>query len=162
MKNLTLIFKPKSGSRDLSKPLTFVLISLLVGLFVEPSTATPTFDPLAAFHSTSKKKTRIRILRQPHRDRYEIIKDILSLLRVSNSRPTSASYRSATSIGAAAGLPHGLTTKYLRELVDQGLVRMQQDSRFFSYYKIAPKGIRFLVVFAELENNLRSVNSVTN
>ena len=62
--------------------------------------------------------------------------------------------RHKTGIGYAAGLTHGLTVKYLRGLIDQGLLRISHDAGTYRHYEITPKGVRFLKVFAEIEDDL--------
>lgn len=57
-------------------------------------------------------------------------------------------------VGYAAGLTHGLTVKYLRGLIDQGLLRISHDAGTYRHYEITPKGVRFLKVFAEIEDDL--------
>ena len=92
--------------------------------------------------------------RQPQRDRYDIVKDILSI--VSNTQPIYRSQRHQTSIGYAANLTHPQTVRYLKGLVDEGLLILTK-SRPDPYYEIMPKGQRYLEVFAELEDSLRPI-----
>ncbi|MGH9963766.1 MAG: hypothetical protein ACRD5E_02915 [Nitrososphaeraceae archaeon] len=65
------------------KPITLVVITFLVMMLVDGSTTTVTFDASTTLSSSSMKKATIRFLRQSHREKYEIAKDILSLLLVS-------------------------------------------------------------------------------
>lgn len=57
---------------------------------------------------------RKSLLRQPHRDRYDIVNDILSI--VSNTQSIYRSQRHQTSIGYAADLTHPQTVRYLKGL----------------------------------------------
>lgn len=95
-------------------------------------------------------------LRQPHRDRYDIIKNILSI--VANTQPIYRSQRHQTSIGYAANLTHPQTVRFLRELVHEGLLILT-DSKPYSYYEITFKGKRCLQLFIELDNDMHSIFS---
>lgn len=106
------------------------------------------------------KKTTVRFLRQPHREKYEIAKDVLSLLLVSNSKSVISRRSANTSIGDAAGLPHVMTVKYLRSLADQDLLHISQDSGPYTNYEMTEKGLRYLQVFAEIEDDLRPVTAL--
>jgi predicted transcriptional regulator len=66
--------------------------------------------------------------RQPHRDRYDIVKDILSI--VSNTQPIYRSQRHQTSIGYAANLTHPQTVKYLKGLIDEGLLILTESKPY--------------------------------
>jgi predicted transcriptional regulator len=85
-----------------------------------------------------------------YRSRYEIAYDIL---RIVNDNPI-IKRRHKTGIGYAAGLTHGLTVKYLGGLIDQGLLRISHDAGTYRHYEITPKGVRFLKVFVEIEDDL--------
>jgi predicted transcriptional regulator len=137
------------------KPITLVVITFLVMMLVDGSTTTVTFDASTTLSSSSMKKATIRFLRQPHREKYEIAKDVLSLLLVSNSTSVICRRIAKTSIGDAAGLPHGMTVKYLRSLADQDLLRISQDSGLYADYEITEKGLRYLQLFTEIEDDLR-------
>jgi predicted transcriptional regulator len=91
-------------------------------------------------------------IRQHQRDRYDIVKDILSI--VSNTQPIYRSQRHQTSIGYAANLIHPQTIRYLKALVDEGLLTLTK-SKPYPYYEITPKGRRCLQIFAEIEDDLR-------
>jgi len=88
---------------------------------------------------------------QLHRDRYYNVNDILHII---NHNPL-AKRRSKTSIGYAAGITHRMTVKYLRGLIDQGLLRISYDVGRYVQYDITPKGIRYLQLFEEIEDDLR-------
>jgi predicted transcriptional regulator len=93
-------------------------------------------------------------LRQHQRDRYDIVNDILSI--VSNTQPIYRSQRHQTSIGYAANLTHPQTVKYLKGLIDEGLLVLT-DSKPYPYYEITSKGQRCLQLFAQMEDDLRPV-----
>lgn len=127
-------------------------------MLVDGSTTTVTFDASSTtLRSSSMKKTTVRFLRQPHREKYEIAKDVLSLLLVSNSKSVISRRSAKTSIGDAAGLSHRMTVKYLRSLADQDLLHISQDSGPYANYEITEKGLRYLQLFGELEDDLRPV-----
>jgi predicted transcriptional regulator len=86
-----------------------------------------------------------------YRSKYEIAYDIL---RIVNDNPI-IKRRYKTGIGYAAGLTHWLTVKYLRGLIDQGLLRISHDAGPYRHYEITPKGIRYLQLFDEIEDGLR-------
>ena len=86
-----------------------------------------------------------------NRSRYEIANDIL---RIVNESPIIRR-RHKTGIGYAARLTHWLTIKYLKGLIEKGLLRISQNAGLYRHYEITPKGIRFLEVFAEIEDDLR-------
>jgi predicted transcriptional regulator len=86
-----------------------------------------------------------------YRSRYEIANDIL---RIVNENPI-IKRRHKTGNGYAANLTHWLTVKYLRGLVDQGLLRISHDAGPYRHYEITFKGIRYLYMFAEIEDDLR-------
>jgi len=48
-----------------------------------------------------------------------------------------------------------MTVKYLRGLIDQGLLRISYDVGRYVQYDITPKGIRYLQLFEEIEDDLR-------
>jgi predicted transcriptional regulator len=73
---------------------------------------------------------------------------------VSNAKSASR-HSTKTSIGSATGMSHGLTYLYVRLLVDQGLLRVSQDSGPYRHYEITEKGLHFLQIFAEVEDDLR-------
>jgi predicted transcriptional regulator len=47
--------------------------------------------------------------------------------------------------------------KYLKVLIEQDLLRISHDAGPYRHYEITPKGVRFLKVFAEIEDDLRPV-----
>jgi predicted transcriptional regulator len=67
-------------------------------------------------------------IRQHQRDRYDIVKDILSI--VSNTQPIYRSQRHQTSIGYAANLTHPQTVKYLKGLFDEGLLILTESKPY--------------------------------
>jgi predicted transcriptional regulator len=98
-----------------------------------------------------KKHPSPRRLRQHQRHRYIIVKEIFSI--VSNIQPIYRSQRRQTSVGYAANLTHPQTVRYLRGLLNEGLLILTK-SRPYPYYEIAPKGQRCLWVFSEIEDKL--------
>ncbi|MGH9912479.1 MAG: hypothetical protein ACRD5E_02920 [Nitrososphaeraceae archaeon] len=48
-----------------------------------------------------------------------------------------------------------MTVKYLRSLADQDLLRISQDSGLYADYEITEKGLRYLQLFTEIEDDLR-------
>jgi predicted transcriptional regulator len=85
------------------------------------------------------------------RDRYDIVKDILEIVY-----DTELLYRNQmnlTWIGYNANLTHSLTVKYVRELVELGLLVLT-DFEPFSYYEIKSKGRRCLQLFGKIEDDL--------
>jgi predicted transcriptional regulator len=91
----------------------------------------------------------------PQRDRHDIIHDILQL--VSNTQPIYRSQRHQTSIGYATNLTHPQTVKYLKRLVDEGLLVLT-DSKPFAYYEITEKGRRCLQIYNELREDMQPTN----
>ena len=92
---------------------------------------------------------------QQHRDRYDIIRNILGI--VSNTRPLYLNYMNKTRIGYTAGLTHIQTVEYLGQLVDLGL--LVKTGPFYSYYEITEKGRRCLQLFNELDDDLKTRSS---
>jgi len=45
--------------------------------------------------------------------------------------------------------------KFIRGLTDQGLLRISYDNGNYRHYEITPNGLRYLKVFAEIEDDLR-------
>jgi predicted transcriptional regulator len=86
-----------------------------------------------------------------YRSKFEIVNDILRTVLES----PAIKRRHRTTIGYATNLAHWLTVKYLKILVDQDLLRISHGNEAYGYYEITPKGIRFLEVFAEIEDDLR-------
>lgn len=94
---------------------------------------------------------------QQHRDRYDILRNILGI--VSNTRPLYRNYMNKTRIGYTAGLTHIQTVEYLGQLVDLGLFVKTEFKPFFSYYEITEKGRRCLELFNELDDDLKTRSS---
>jgi predicted transcriptional regulator len=90
----------------------------------------------------------------PQRDNYDIVKDILE--KVYDTEPLYRNQMNQTRIGYDANLTHPQTVKYLRKLVELGLLFLT-DFKPYSYYEITKKGRRCLQLFGELENDLRAV-----
>jgi predicted transcriptional regulator len=86
------------------------------------------------------------------RDKYDIVKDILEIVY-----DTSSLYRNQmnqTRVGYEANLTHPQTVKYLRMLINLGLLVLT-DFKPFAYYEITRKGRRCLQILGELEDDLR-------
>jgi predicted transcriptional regulator len=62
--------------------------------------------------------------------------------------------RHNTGIEYAPSLTHWLTVKYFKGFIDGGLLRISQDAGPYRYYEITPNGLRYLHVFAEIEDDL--------
>jgi predicted transcriptional regulator len=87
-----------------------------------------------------------------YRSRYEIANDIL---RVINDNPIIKK-RHKTGIGYAANLSYSQTVKLVRGLIDQGLLkRISDDIGLYRHYEITDKGIRYLQLFTEIEDDLQ-------
>jgi predicted transcriptional regulator len=87
-----------------------------------------------------------------YRSKFEIVNNTL---RTVLENP-SIKRRHKTTIGHATGLAHWLTVKYLKVLIEQDLLRISNDAGPYRHYEITPKGIRYLQLFAEIEDDLRS------
>jgi len=93
-----------------------------------------------------------------YRSKFEIANDILRTVLES----PAIKRRHKTTIGYATSLAHWLTVKYLKILVDQDLLRISHDAEPYPHYEITPKGIRYLQLFGEIEDDLRPVKDVTS
>jgi predicted transcriptional regulator len=69
---------------------------------------------------------------QRQRDKHDIIKDILAIL--ANTQPLYRTWRNQTNIGHDADLTHPQTVKYLKRLVDEGLLILTDLA--LAYYKL--------------------------
>jgi predicted transcriptional regulator len=69
----------------------------------------------------------------PQRDKYDILKDILEI--VYDTEPLYRNQKNQTRIGYETNLTHPQTIKYLRQLVDLGLLLLT-DFKPYSYYEI--------------------------
>jgi predicted transcriptional regulator len=98
-----------------------------------------------------------RRLGQHQRDRYDIVNDILSI--VANTQPLYRNRRNQTSIGYAANLTHPQTVRFLKGLIDEGLL-VFTESRPSSFYEITTEGQRYLQVFAELQQEMKREGDV--
>lgn len=90
----------------------------------------------------------------PQRDKHDIVKDILEIVYA--TPPLFRTRRSQTSIGHDAKLTHPQTVKYLKGLVDIGLLILT-DFRPYPFYEMTKNGRRCLQLFGELEDDLRPV-----
>jgi len=88
------------------------------------------------------------------RDRYDIVRSIMEIIYNGNVEPRFRNYMNKTRIGRLAGLTFFQTTRYLKELVDVGLLGTI-DFRPHSYYEITEKGRLCLELFSALEGDLR-------
>jgi predicted transcriptional regulator len=92
------------------------------------------------------------------RDRHDIIKEILEI--VYDAKPLYRNQMNQTRIGYEASLTHPQTVKYLRMLLDGGLLVLI-DFKSFPFYEITKKGRRCLQLFGEIEDDLRpEVNNI--
>jgi predicted transcriptional regulator len=89
-----------------------------------------------------------------YRCRYQIVSDILQI--VANIGNLTVDRRHKTGIGYSANLSHKILVSYLEGLVKQGLLRISQGNGHYGYYEITPKGTRYLRVFTEIKDVLRS------
>jgi predicted transcriptional regulator len=95
--------------------------------------------------------------RHPQGDRYDTVKDILSI--VSNTQSIHRSQRHQTSIGYAANLIHPQTFRYLKALVDEGVLVLT-DSNPIHITKSRLKGsvvcrysLKQAIVITQYRNN---------
>jgi predicted transcriptional regulator len=97
------------------------------------------------------------LLLLPQRDKYDIVKDILEI--VYDTEPLYRNQMNQTRIGYEASLTHPQTVRYLRALVDLGLLA-SINFKPYSYYEITEKGQRCLQLFGEIEDNLQPGESI--
>jgi predicted transcriptional regulator len=95
---------------------------------------------------------RGRIIRQPHRDHYEIIRQILQTVY------TKAGGCKSTEIAYRCELAWLQFTPYRDILLSNNLLILS-NAEPSQRYEITTKGERFLNMFAELEDDLRPVMS---
>jgi predicted transcriptional regulator len=97
-----------------------------------------------------RKKDGIFPLRQPHRDYYEIIKQILQNVysKTSGCRPSELAYRCELTWHQFVHYRDILLCNNLLIPLKDGLVEN---------YKITEKGTRLLKILAEIEDDLKSV-----
>jgi predicted transcriptional regulator len=95
--------------------------------------------------------TSRRFIRQPHRDYYEIIKQILHTVysKVGGCKSAEIAYR--------CELAWFQFMNYRDILVSHKLL-ISSHIGPTGRYEITPKGVRFLEVFAEIENDLKSAD----
>ena len=91
------------------------------------------------------------------RSRYEIANDILQV--VNEDSTIMRRRRHKTGIGYAARLTHQFTVRYLRGLTNERLLRVSKEASIYQCYEITPKGLRYLQVFAEIEDDLKPLNN---
>jgi predicted transcriptional regulator len=89
-----------------------------------------------------------RSLSQPHRDHYEIIKVILQNVfsKIGGCKPYELAYR------CQLNWPQ---FTYYREILLSNKLLTSSNTEPNHHYEITPKGIRFLGIFAEIEDDLR-------
>lgn len=91
---------------------------------------------------------------QPHRDRYDIANDILHI--VCNAPILSPRHK--TGIGCAVSINHKQTAAFLRGLTDLGLLQISYEIGQYSHFEITERGIRYLQLFAEIEDDMKPVS----
>lgn len=91
-------------------------------------------------------------IRQPNRDYYEIIKQILQTV-YSMAEGSSKSFEIA--YRCQLDLPQFLY--YLDMLLNRRLLLISSKNRHNQRYEITPKGKRYLQVFIEIEDDLRPI-----
>jgi predicted transcriptional regulator len=99
---------------------------------------------ISAVMDTSRRHTNDlweKIIRQPHRSRYELIDDILEQVVVISS--TKNGKCRPLYIGYSCGMAWGQQKKYLNLLTTEGLL-ISSKSGPFQYYEITDKGLRYL------------------
>ena len=94
---------------------------------------------------------RGRIIRQPHRDHYEIIKQILRIVYSNVGSQSNKSFELA--YRCQLDLP--LFFYYRDLLIGRGLLRISPNTEPTRRYEITPKGERFLQLFQEIEDDLQ-------
>jgi len=89
-----------------------------------------------------------RTLRQPHQDRYEIIKLILQNVfsKIGGCKPYELAYK------CQLNWPQ---FTYYRDILLGNKLLIPSDEGSIQHYEIIPKGIRFLELFREVEDDLR-------
>ena|SRR5262245_6443942 len=94
-----------------------------------------------------------RMIRQSHRDYYEIINHILQNVytKAGGCRPSELAYR--------CELPWQQFRSYRDLLINHNLLMISFNSGPNQHYEITPKGERFLQLFAEIEDDLKSANT---
>jgi predicted transcriptional regulator len=75
-----------------------------------------------------------KIIRQPHRSRYDVVDEILQV--IFNSPPIKRSHK--TGIAYATNLTHKQTVRYLDGLIEERLLILT-DSKPYPYYEITDK-----------------------
>jgi predicted transcriptional regulator len=95
--------------------------------------------------------------KQLRRDRYYIVNDILHIVYYD----PIVKRRSRSGIGYAAGLTHKMTLKYLRGLIELGLLRISYDIGQYGHYEVTEKGRKYLQVFDEMEADLRPASYIS-
>lgn len=93
-------------------------------------------------------------IRQPHRDKYEIIKQILQTV---SSRQNGVN--SSFEIAFRCELTLHQFIRYRDLLLKKKLLLISSDKGLTHHYEITEKGIRYLKVSTEIENDLKPVTS---
>lgn len=94
-----------------------------------------------------------RMIRQSHRDYYEIINHIFQNVytKAVGCRPSELAYR--------CEFPWQQFRNYRDLLISHNLLMISSNSGPNQHYEITPKGERFLQLFAEIEEVLKSANT---
>ena len=91
--------------------------------------------------------------RGPHRENYEIVKDILLFV--------ASKYNcNMAEVTFGASLTYYQQKRYVNGLTSRGLILISSESLFFKGYQISELGRRYLYVFAKIENDLRPVADI--
>jgi predicted transcriptional regulator len=90
-----------------------------------------------------------RILEQPHREQYEIIQQLLQTAssKINGCKQIELAYESQLNWPRFA---------YYRDFLISRELLIPSNNERTQHYEITPKGERYLNVFAELEDDLRS------
>ena len=88
-----------------------------------------------------------------YRSKFEIVNDILRKVLES----PVINRRHKTTIEHATRLAHWLTVKYPKALIELDLFRISNEAGPYRHYEITPKGIRYLQVFGEIEDDFPEV-----
>ena len=96
-----------------------------------------------------------RVLRQPHLDHYQTIKQILQ-----NVYSKSGGCR-ATELAYGSELTWKQFIEY-RDLLTSRRLLIPSDNEATQHYEITPNSIRFLELFAEIEDDLRPEETASN
>lgn len=100
--------------------------------------------------SSNSKQVRLIRHRGPHRDYQEIINDILQFVATKYNC-------NMAEVTSGASLTYFQRRQYLSLLRANGLI--SSESYYCKGYEISDTGRRYLQVFAEIEDDLRPVNT---